>query len=291
MKTATRKKRTAKKTAARKPEHIPKHVDGVLEIVPEINPAGQLATVEHSPAMGIIDKLIANPDFDMDKMDRLLAVQERWEENEARKAYNAAFSKFKALNVGAVKTEHVRYQKKDKTWTDYWHDDVGVTLHNVGAAMGPLGLAIRFATKHIDGLIYVAAICSHSLGHSERAELPAAPDTSGGKNDIQAVGSTIRYLQRYTLNMLLGLAPPGDPNEGHLPISAEEVDEINAALERKQKENPGAANWSTERFCNWLGVGNVESIPRIKYRKVALHLQLGKASSKAGDLQSKTEGA
>jgi hypothetical protein len=39
------------------------------------------------------------------------------------------------------------------------------------------------------------------------------PDTSGGKNNIQAKGSTMTYLQRYTLNLALGICTEDD-NDG-----------------------------------------------------------------------------
>jgi hypothetical protein len=40
--------------------------------------------------------------------------------------------------------------------------------------------------------------------------LRAGADQSGAKNSIQAIGSTISYLQRYTLKAALGLAAAND---------------------------------------------------------------------------------
>jgi hypothetical protein len=48
------------------------------------------------------------------------------------------------------------------------------------------------------------------MGHSERTTLSATADTSGSKNSIQAIGSTVTYLQRYTLLAAVGLAAGGD---------------------------------------------------------------------------------
>ena len=44
------------------------------------------------------------------------------------------------------------------------------------------------------------------MGHSESTVLEAAPDSSGKKNAIQQVASTVTYLQRYTLLAACGLA-------------------------------------------------------------------------------------
>ena len=44
------------------------------------------------------------------------------------------------------------------------------------------------------------------MGHFETTSLTAAGDQSGGKNAIQALGSTISYLERYTILALTGLS-------------------------------------------------------------------------------------
>jgi hypothetical protein len=46
---------------------------------------------------------------------------------------------------------------------------------------------------------------THVKGHVERCIMKALADESGGKNSIQAIGSAITYLQRYTLLAATGL--------------------------------------------------------------------------------------
>ena len=52
----------------------------------------------------------------------------------------------------------------------------------------------------------MTCVLSHRDGHFEETTLTAGRDDSGKKNAIQQVGSTITYLQRYTLKAALGLA-------------------------------------------------------------------------------------
>lgn len=246
-----------------------------------VNPADptQIPTASATTPMSILSVLIHKETMDPERIERLLDLQFKWEANEARKAYNKAFSQWKALNVAPTKTEHVSYQNTLDQTVEYWHDDVGVTLHKVNETMAQFGLSIRFNTQHVDGLVIVTAICSHELGHSEKTSLPAPPDKSGSKNDIQAVGSSIRYLMRYTLNALLGLAPPGDPNEGHLTITSEEVELVRARLiELGRKESA---------LLNWLGMpgGKVESIKRHQFGRVTAQLDMTPASKKADGLR------
>jgi hypothetical protein len=44
--------------------------------------------------------------------------------------------------------------------------------------------------------------------------LTSGPDTSGSKNPIQALGSAVSYLQRYTLLSLAGLATEDQDDDG-----------------------------------------------------------------------------
>jgi hypothetical protein len=47
--------------------------------------------------------------------------------------------------------------------------------------------------------------------------MSAPADKSGGKNDIQAMASTVTYLRRYTLTGALGITTGNDDNDGGKP--------------------------------------------------------------------------
>ena len=57
--------------------------------------------------------------------------------------------------------------------------------------------------------------------------MSASADTSGSKNSIQAIGSTVSYLERYTLYAILGLASADQDDDGH--SAAELISEHEAA--------------------------------------------------------------
>ena len=62
-----------------------------------------------------------------------------------------------------------------------------------------MGRTARFRTAQQDGLVRVTCVMSHRDGYSEETSLQSGVDASGNKNSIQAIGSAITYLQRYTL--------------------------------------------------------------------------------------------
>jgi hypothetical protein len=149
---------------------------------------------------------------DVASLEKMLELQERWEKNEARKAYHEAMTAFKADPPRLIKTKQVTYQTS-KGQTDYKHADLANVVEIINSALSNHGLSASWKTNQ-ENTISVKCTITHVLGHSESTTLSSPPDSSGGKNSIQAVGSTVTYLQRYTLLALLGLAAHDQDNDG-----------------------------------------------------------------------------
>lgn len=145
--------------------------------------------------------LAVQQNADTDKLEKLMALQERWEANEARKAYNHAMSNFRDESIEIIKTKQVSYKE-----TKYKHATLDQIVETVAPYLSKHGLRAHWESSQADGLIKVKCIVTHSLGHSEYSELASSPDQSGGKNSIQAIGSAQTYLQRYTFLAITGLA-------------------------------------------------------------------------------------
>lgn len=148
---------------------------------------------------------------DLDKLQKLMDLQERWEKNEARKAFVAAMTAFKKTPPKIVKNKDVFHKETFM----YKH----ATLDNVAdiiiAALSEVGISHSWHTEQGDGgKISVTCVLTHELGHSERTTLSAGADQSGAKNSIQAIGSTVTYLERYTLLAATGIAVGNTDSDG-----------------------------------------------------------------------------
>ena len=73
---------------------------------------------------------------------------------------------------------------------------------------------MSWSTGQTDGSVTVTCHITHEAGHRESVTLSGPPDDSGKKNKIQQVGSTVTYLQRYTLLSSLGLATADQDDDG-----------------------------------------------------------------------------
>ena len=171
----------------------------------------------NSPAVIDPMRMIAmavESDASIEKLEKLMTLQERWEGNEARKAFYQAMSEFKCQDLSIGKDHTVRYET-DRGITEYQHATLGNICAIVNPALSREGLSFTWRTdQQTGGIISVTCSVAHRLGYSEETTLISQPDTSGGKNGIQAIGSTVSYLQRYTLLAALGLSTENQDDDG-----------------------------------------------------------------------------
>ena len=174
----------------------------------------------------------------IEQLERLMDLQERWERNEARKAFVAAMAQFKASRPTIYKNKQVGYDSKKSNGgrTQYEH----ATLDNIDEILGEhlsrVGISYRWRTRNLENnWVEVTCVLTHELGHSEETTLRGPADQSGSKNIIQAVGSTITYLERYTLLAATGTTVRGMDDDGQGGAAAERVQ---AAIEQRQSNAP-----------------------------------------------------
>lgn len=146
---------------------------------------------------------------DIDKLAKLMDLQERWEASESRKAFVSAMSGFKLNPPEIFKNKHVKFGN-----TEYDHATLDNVSIAIGEALSRQGLSHRWQTSQADGKIKVTCVITHNMGHSEDVSLESTADTSGAKNSIQAIGSAVTYLQRYTLLAATGMAVQDQDDDG-----------------------------------------------------------------------------
>ena len=203
---------------------------------------------------------------DVAKLSALLDLQERYEKTEARKAFVAALTAFKNDPPEIFKSKTVDFSTQ-KGRTHYKHAGLSDVSSIIGAALSKVGISHRWETEQLDGgIIRVTAILTHALGHSERTPLQAKPDESGNKNSIQAVGSTVTYLQRYTLLSATGMAvSDGTDDDGRQgkKLGDEMVQRYLETIEECKTEQDAAGTWATIAKAT-TAAGDVEAHEQLR---------------------------
>lgn len=151
---------------------------------------------------------------DLDKLEKLMELKARWEADEARKAFTAAMTRFKAEPISIMKAKHVEFKTREGDVTSYNHAELSDITDAIGPALAKHKLSYRWNIRQDGPKIAIDCILTHVRGHSEQVTMSAPPDASGRKNAIQQVASTTTYLQRYTLLALTGMSTKGMDDDG-----------------------------------------------------------------------------
>ncbi len=146
------------------------------------------------------------------ELEKLVALQERWEERQARKAFFEAFTNFQCECPDLRKTKQVVFQQ-----VSYKYAPLADITRQIGQLLKTHSLSYRWEIQDTMQEIKVSCLITHTAGHTETTTMMANPDTSGAKNQIQARGSAIEYLKRYTLIGALGLSTADTDLDGRVP--------------------------------------------------------------------------
>ena len=172
----------------------------------------------------------------IETLERLMDLQERYDKAQAKKSFLEAMSNFQSAIPELKKKKTVNYPSKAGGSVKYNYAPLSSIIKEIQPHLKDFGLSYRWEFEENE-LIKCQCILSHIDGHSETSTMQAGKDTTGNKNDIQSIGSTRQYLQRYTLIAALGLSTAeNDDDGGALPV-VEVVSKQNALNEYKIKVN------------------------------------------------------
>jgi hypothetical protein len=235
----------------------------------ELGPVSHLPTV--AAPMDIVRAALATGNIEMYR--EAVALAKEMDAITARKAFDNAMADAKAAIPTIRKNREVDAgEKNGKQGPKYRFEDLAEIARTIDPILGEHGLSYRFkVSSEINQPVRVTCVVSHRAGHFEETTLTSGKDDGPGRNAIQQIGSTITYLQRYTLKAALGLAASQDDDgrtseqaaepEVYTPppgsITQEQADNIRDALEAK-----GA---SSKAFLQWAKRDRIESIPAEHY--------------------------
>lgn len=162
-------------------------------------------TAQQSHAVDLFERLARDPAVDVDKLERLMAMNERMLERQAQ----AEFANALADMQNDLPVVQERGNANGRYRYALWED--------INSAIKPLlkkhGFSLSFRTDFTDG-IAVTGVLTHRNGHSESTTIKLPADPSGNKNAVQAVASSVSYGKRYTAGALLNLTSTDEDDDG-----------------------------------------------------------------------------
>lgn len=211
--------------------------------------------------LSVIDRLSANPDIDIEKIERFFSLYERQQAWEAKRAYTESFAAMQPelpviAQRGEIKNRVGQTQSRFALWED--------VVEQIRPVMAKHGFALSFKPEVTENnKVRVTAVLSHRQGHSEEStyELPA--DTSGAKNAVQSLGSSTSYAKRYLAFGLLNIASRGEDDGGQAGggevVSDEQAQTIRELIQTTRSD--------VNKFLTFFKAESVSDLPAAQFER------------------------
>ena len=126
-----------------------------------------------------------------------------------------------------------------------------------------------------DGRVIMRGHLDHVKGHGKTCAISLPLETSGNKNNVQGIGSSISYGKRYAAIALLNIvshAPEDHDTDGAVTnefVSDEQIDKLRELIVESGADIP--------RFLTYMNVDKIDDIPAKKFGDAVAALQKKKS--------------
>lgn len=187
---------------------------------------------------------------DLANLERLLDLQQRWDADQARKAYADSMAAAQAAMPRIFKD---RYNEQTKSWY--------ATLESTNKRITPIytgqGFSLSFDSEDspFKDCIRVACKVIHKLGHVETFHYDQPIDDAGiagtkNKTQTHGRGSAMSYARRYLTFMIFNLAT-SDDDDGN-GATTERPKAVKEASKPSGRPTDGAWEGQSEESQAWL---------------------------------------
>ena len=176
-----------------------------------------------STVLALIERVVLEPRVDVEKLERMIAMYERLKAKEAELAFNAAKARIlkKLAGIKIVKNRSVLHEiDRGKPQRGACEAFKYAPLEEIDRHLRPLlakeDMDLSYSNESREGgEILIRGRLTHlPSGHYVDSFMPAPPDTTGGKSNVQAVGSTNSFLRRYIACNIFNIVVVGDDDDG-----------------------------------------------------------------------------
>lgn len=216
--------------------------------------------------LNVIAKAAADPKTDVDKLERLLAMQERVMQREAEQAFNAALRT-------AQDEIHPILRNRTNSSTNSKYADLEAVSDAIDPVLRTHGFSQSFGTADcpMPGHYRVTCRLSHTAGHHRDYQADVPADTTGikgtqNKTATHGFGSALSYGRRYLKLLIADVATTDDDgraagNGG--PINKQQLEVLNGLCDAVKADKAA--------FCKYLKIGALPELAAADYND-AVHV-------------------
>lgn len=217
----------------------------------------ELAPVEERGELtpiSLISKAIENK-ISPDQLGKLYDLQERFEKNEAAKAFSLALAQFQSRMPVVFKSRTAKVKDWQYSFASY--DDV---MRDAAPILADCKIALSFSTEPAQGGIKVTCRVRHGT-HFEDHTL-TVPIPAMTVNDTQRFGAALSYAKRYALCAALNIVVSDEDDDASRQmelVNAQDLAQLKELIEEKRAD--------MERFMKWAGVKKLEEMTKDTWLK------------------------
>ena len=165
--------------------------------------------VKHDPSSLLA--LAVEGNADVDRLSKLMDLQERWQAQQARCAYFESLAAFQSQLPPIEKTKAVKNKDGSER---YRYAPLDSIIRQVKDLLKQHGFSYRFHSEPVEDGLMISCSAHHSLGHVETSTIKIPTLTGFGTNAAQDEGSAHTYGKRYSFCDCFGIAASDTDDDG-----------------------------------------------------------------------------
>lgn len=206
--------------------------------------------------MQLIDNAVAKG-VDTEQLEKLLALQERWEANEARKQYSSSM-----VTVQSEIPTIVKNLRNTQTNSNYVALDRVISQTKDIYTKHGFSIVFHEGETGKEGFVRICADVIHRSGHKEQYHYDAPMEGKGIKGNVNMTAthgkaSSTSYARRYLMCMIFNI-PTGDDDgnsvEDGETLSEQQLAEVVALAEEVGVDVKG------QKLLDYLKVDSIEQV-------------------------------
>ena len=222
---------------------------------------GQVANNDggHGEA-GDLVRMALEKGVDVEVLERLVALQERVTERNARQEFFDALASFQDSVPSIHKGRTAKITTKAGGQYGYTYAPLDAIAKAIRTPLRMNGLSYAWTVEDVGaGALSVVCVLRHIGGHEERSAFPVPVDTAAAMSGAQKHGAALTYGKRQSLTSVLGLTTTDEDTDaargevgGTDTLTPGQVVDLEALIKE--------AGADRERFLVWAEVEELEDI-------------------------------
>jgi hypothetical protein len=211
---------------------------------------------------------------DLDKIEKLLEIQMKWEQNESRKVYAKSFAIAQEGIMAVIKTK-TNAQTKSK------YADLGSVIESAKPVYTKEGFSVTFneADSPKEEHIRIVAEVLHNSGHKESYHFDVPMDGKGIQGNanmtkIHGKASSVSYARRYLMCMIFNIPTADDDG------NAQSLPTITNAQLHTLRDLLISKELSEKKLIEYLKIEALENLLASEYTKALTAINSAKKEVK-----------